>query len=174
MQSTLGGELAAILGLPFISLDKIHWRPGWQEATHEQFRDTVREFLLQHESGWIIDGNYNSALGNMLDTKATDTICKDQLFRVLLLVLFFPDILLVHHPIYRSCRRHVFSISSLVLSALCRLNWYYQSLVHRARPTPCVVLSPDLRPHVPPSTQARPAVQPRMRGIYTRSLLLTR
>ncbi|KAI0088093.1 hypothetical protein BDY19DRAFT_891703 [Irpex rosettiformis] len=86
-KSTLGAELASTLGLPFMPLDKIYWKPDWETSSHEQLREIVREFLVQHKNGWIIDGNYRSALGHMVDTEATDTIWLDPP-----LALYFPRI----------------------------------------------------------------------------------
>lgn len=80
MQSTLAQELSTLLGIPFINLDKIFWRPGWQSLSREELRKTVTELIAQYDNGWIIDGNFFFALGNLLETYATDTICKDAFF----------------------------------------------------------------------------------------------
>ncbi|KAI0694261.1 hypothetical protein BC835DRAFT_1274717 [Cytidiella melzeri] len=86
-RSTLGEELAAVLGVPLISLDSVYWKPGWQESTREELREDVHKLLSQLDIGWVMEGNYNSALGNMNNPQVTDTIWLDPP-----LALYFPRI----------------------------------------------------------------------------------
>ncbi|KAI0798596.1 AAA domain-containing protein [Irpex lacteus] len=88
-KSTLAQELSTLLGIPFVNLDKIFWRPGWQSLSREELRKTVTELVAQYDNGWIIDGNFFFALGNLLETYATDTIWLDPP-----LVLYFPRVIL--------------------------------------------------------------------------------
>lgn len=76
MQSTLGQELAALLNLPFISLDTLYWGPGWREATRDEFVANVRAALDKSPHGWVIDGNYTNKVGSLITDLATDIICK--------------------------------------------------------------------------------------------------
>lgn len=57
-KSTLGGVLSARLHIPLIELDQLYWRPGWQHAPADEFRDTVAAALAGER--WIVCGNYGS------------------------------------------------------------------------------------------------------------------
>ncbi|EIW62705.1 uncharacterized protein TRAVEDRAFT_56051 [Trametes versicolor FP-101664 SS1] len=84
-KSTLGAELAAVLNLPFISLDTLYWGPNWREATRDEFCAKVRAALDQTPHGWVIDGNYTNKLGGLITDAATDIIWLDPP-----LLLYFP------------------------------------------------------------------------------------
>ena len=62
-KSTLGAELARRLGVTFIELDALHHGPNWSEPTAEEFTARVRAALDAAPDGWVIDGNYDSKLG---------------------------------------------------------------------------------------------------------------
>lgn len=56
-KTTLGAELAELLGVPFIELDALFWKPNWQEPEPEEFREAL---LAAHEGdGWVSAGNYH-------------------------------------------------------------------------------------------------------------------
>ena len=55
-KSTLAAELAHRLGLEFIELDALYWRPRWESPSDEEFARTLREATAGH--GWIVAGNY--------------------------------------------------------------------------------------------------------------------
>jgi adenylate kinase family enzyme len=57
-KSTLARKLSEATGLPHISLDQVHWRPGWVEMPREEFREAVAR--LCEAPTWIMDGNYSS------------------------------------------------------------------------------------------------------------------
>ena len=76
VQSTLGAQLAAILGVPFISLDRLFWLPNWAKTPDEEFKHKVRAALDQSDGGWVVDGNYTRVLGSLLQGEATDIVCK--------------------------------------------------------------------------------------------------
>lgn len=59
-KTTFAEELAEILGLPLIHLDKEYWQPGWRETPREQWFEKQKQ-LISGDS-WIIDGNYESSL----------------------------------------------------------------------------------------------------------------
>ena len=72
-KTTFARELAERLGVPFVELDALHHGPNWSEATAEEFRARVRETMEAAPDGWVIDGNYEPKLGDMLIGSA-DTI----------------------------------------------------------------------------------------------------
>ncbi|KAI0829773.1 hypothetical protein BC628DRAFT_1314568 [Trametes gibbosa] len=84
-KSTLGKELSAILGVPYISLDELHWEPGWRVCPDEAFRAKVRAATESNPRGWIVDGDYTRKLGNTILEDTTDVIWLDPP-----LVLYFP------------------------------------------------------------------------------------
>lgn len=58
-KSTLGGQLATVMDVPFIDLDALHWKPGWQEAPRDVFREQVYRALTPDD--WVVGGNYGKA-----------------------------------------------------------------------------------------------------------------
>jgi len=57
-KSTFGRQLAGKLGLPFVSIDRIFWQPGWREPKREDFAAKMR--FEAEKPAWVIDGNYTS------------------------------------------------------------------------------------------------------------------
>lgn len=55
-KSTLGEHLAGRLGVPFVELDALFWKPGWQESPPDEFR--TRLFEAHAKEGWVSAGNY--------------------------------------------------------------------------------------------------------------------
>jgi len=72
-KSTLAPELARRLGLTYIELDALHHGPNWSYPTDEDFRARVRDAMDGAPGGWVIDGNYDSKLGDLVVDEA-DTI----------------------------------------------------------------------------------------------------
>ncbi len=72
-KSTFAVELARRLDLPYVELDALHHGPNWAEPTAEDFRARVREAMDAAPDGWVIDGNYESKLGDTVIGEA-DTI----------------------------------------------------------------------------------------------------
>lgn len=70
-KTTLGRELAARLGVPFVELDALVYGPGWVETPDEELRARV-EPLLAGE-GWVVDGTYQRKLGTLV-LDAADTV----------------------------------------------------------------------------------------------------
>ena len=69
-KSTLAMRLGQALGLPVYHLDRLFWRPGWQETPRDEWR-ALQEQLCA-EPAWIIDGNYSGTLEVRL--AACDTV----------------------------------------------------------------------------------------------------
>ena len=72
-KTTFARELARRLELPFVELDALHHGPDWYEPSAEEFSATVRESIDDMPDGWVIDGNYESKLGELVLGQA-DTI----------------------------------------------------------------------------------------------------
>jgi adenylate kinase family enzyme len=56
-KSTFARRLGGILKIDVYHLDTIFWKPGWIEASIDEFR-SVQEKIVQNEQ-WIIEGNYS-------------------------------------------------------------------------------------------------------------------
>ncbi len=72
-KSTFAAELARRLGLAYVEIDALHHGPNWSEPTAEEFRATVRAAMAASPEGWVIDGNYDTKLGETV-VAAADTI----------------------------------------------------------------------------------------------------
>jgi adenylate kinase family enzyme len=58
-KSTLAEQLAHKLGLIYIELDALHWKPGWVTPADEEFREKVEAVTCA--PGWVLAGNYAKA-----------------------------------------------------------------------------------------------------------------
>lgn len=56
-KSTLSKKVATILNLPLIHLDKIFWKPNWEEPDKNIWAEKVS--TLAAKEHWILDGNYS-------------------------------------------------------------------------------------------------------------------
>ncbi|KAJ7479528.1 hypothetical protein FB451DRAFT_1350876 [Mycena latifolia] len=96
VHSAVGKALAALLDVPYICLDTLFWKPGWDKETNEQFRLNVEHALADAPHGWVIDGNYGRRIGTVVEDSATDVVCAC-LWRPEIdppLALYFPRIVL--------------------------------------------------------------------------------
>lgn len=64
-KSTLSVQLAKILNLEAIHLDKIYWKPYWVNISKEEF-DEKHDEILKKDS-FILDGNYNRTISKRLE-----------------------------------------------------------------------------------------------------------
>jgi adenylate kinase family enzyme len=81
-KSTLCEAIAARLGVPFIELDALHHGPNWAAPTNEVFRQRVAQAMADAPDGWVIDGNYDSKLGDLVTTAADTIVWLDLPLRV--------------------------------------------------------------------------------------------
>jgi adenylate kinase family enzyme len=72
-KSTFARALAERLELPYLELDSLNHRPNWTEASSEELEAHVREFMAGSANGWVVDGNYEAKLGDLV-VDAADTI----------------------------------------------------------------------------------------------------
>lgn len=78
-KTTLAVQLSKHLQIPYISLDEIHWEPGWTPAKLEVFQSRVKAFLDSHPKGWVVDGNYMQQKGSVMQgtLEASDVLWLD-------------------------------------------------------------------------------------------------
>lgn len=91
-KTTLSDGLGQLLNLPVIHLDEIHWRPNWTEAPDDEMVEELRTIIERGKAsntGWIVDGNYESCTKRIMDFEATDLIWLDPPF-----YKYFPRVLL--------------------------------------------------------------------------------
>ena len=69
-KSTLARQLGEKLGIPVVHLDKLFWKPGWVETSHEEFDALLAQELAKDK--WIMDGNFNRTMPERM--KRCDTI----------------------------------------------------------------------------------------------------
>lgn len=55
-KSTLAASIAALLQVPYVELDALHWEPNWTGAPQEVLRERLRTAIAG--DGWVVDGNY--------------------------------------------------------------------------------------------------------------------
>ena len=63
--------------MPLVALDALFWLPGWCKAPRDEFRAKVCAALdAAHETGWVVEGNYEKRLSDLQGELATDIICE--------------------------------------------------------------------------------------------------
>lgn len=83
--------LADALGLPHRELDEVFWGPGWTRRDPETTRAELQE--LDAGPGWVVDGNWQSARGELLENAD------------LLVWLDYPRALVMSRVVRRTLRR---------------------------------------------------------------------
>jgi adenylate kinase family enzyme len=83
-KSTFSQELAERLGVPYLELDAIHHGPHWTEASPAELEARVRDFMAGARDGWVIDGNYERELGDIVIAAADRIVWLDLPLRVAL------------------------------------------------------------------------------------------
>ncbi len=89
-KSTLATRLGEALDLDVFHLDRLYWRPGWEETPRDEWTRVVRRLIGRE--GWIMDGNYGRTLDIRLE--AADAV----------IFLDFPRILCIRRVISRRLR----------------------------------------------------------------------
>jgi hypothetical protein len=81
-KTTVAKELAHRHGVPHVELDALFHGPGWTETPAEEFRRRVA--AVTDGSGWVVDGNYDSKLGDLVLERADTVVWLDLPLRVAL------------------------------------------------------------------------------------------
>src|ERR671937_2952145 len=81
-KTTVARELARRLGVPHVELDALYHGPGWAETPPEEFRRRVAAAM--DGDGWVVDGNYESKLGDLVLRRADTVVWLDLPLRVAL------------------------------------------------------------------------------------------
>ncbi len=74
-KTTLARAVAARLAVPHVELDAINHLPGWEERDHDSFRAEVAAAVAG--DGWVVDGNYQSRLGEIVTRRADAVVWLD-------------------------------------------------------------------------------------------------
>ncbi len=82
-KTTFARDLAERLGVPYLELDAVHHiGPNWTEATAEELQAATRAFMAGALEGWVIDGNYESKIGDLVVDAADQIVWLDLPLRV--------------------------------------------------------------------------------------------
>ena len=74
-KTTLGRELARRLEVPFVELDAIHHRAGWNELPADEFRAVLGPLVTR--DAWVIDGGYRGKIGDLVLERADIVVWLD-------------------------------------------------------------------------------------------------
>jgi adenylate kinase family enzyme len=78
--TTVGREIATRLDVPFHELDALFWQPNWTEPDSDEFRERVAEIVATDR--WVIDGSYQSWIGQLVLGSADVVVWLDLPMRV--------------------------------------------------------------------------------------------
>jgi adenylate kinase family enzyme len=81
-KSTFAAELAQRLGVAYVELDALHHGPNWTEPTAAEFRRHIDAVLTAASAGWVVDGNYDTKLGETVLAAADAIVWLDLPLRV--------------------------------------------------------------------------------------------
>lgn len=56
-KTTFSKDLSAALGIPYVQLDELFWKPNWVESTEEEFLPKVASAV--GDDTWVLDGNFS-------------------------------------------------------------------------------------------------------------------
>ena len=68
-KTTTAARLAAVMAVPHIELDALHWLPGWKQRELEPFRALVAQAVAA--PAWVTDGNYKKVRDLIWERAAT-------------------------------------------------------------------------------------------------------
>lgn len=68
-KSTFARALGDMAHLPVVHIDKIHWKPGWQERTRAE--KTAMCLQVQARDEWVFEGGHSTTWADRLDRADT-------------------------------------------------------------------------------------------------------
>ncbi|WP_223878346.1 AAA family ATPase [Microbacterium radiodurans] len=71
-KSVLAARVAERTGLARLELDAVFWDAGWRMRDLDEARGLVRRFVADYPDGWVVDGNWTTRLGELLDVGMPD------------------------------------------------------------------------------------------------------
>jgi adenylate kinase family enzyme len=74
-KSTVARHISAALAAPYLELDSLCHQAGWVELDLPEFRRRVEEFAAGDR--WVIDGHYQSRLGDLVLDRADTLVWLD-------------------------------------------------------------------------------------------------
>jgi AAA domain len=81
-KTTVAKELARRHGVPYVELDALFHGPNWVETPADEFRRRVA--AATDGDGWVVDGNYDSKLGDLVLARADTVVWLDLPLRIAL------------------------------------------------------------------------------------------
>lgn len=78
--TTVGREIARRLDIPFHEHDALFWKPGWVESTAKELHVAVEPIVAT--DAWVIDGSYQSKIGQLVLGSADVVVWLDVPMRV--------------------------------------------------------------------------------------------
>ncbi|UUT34793.1 toxin [Microbacterium elymi] len=66
-KSRLAARVAEALGVPRLELDAVFWDADWTLRDLDEAHRMILDFVRAHPDGWVMDGNWASRLGDVLD-----------------------------------------------------------------------------------------------------------
>lgn len=66
-KTTLARAVARRTGMAHIELDAVFWAPGWRQRDPQEGQALLRELLAAAPDGWVVCGNWNRRVGDVLD-----------------------------------------------------------------------------------------------------------
>jgi adenylate kinase family enzyme len=79
-KTTVARELARRHGVPHVELDALFHGPNWVETPPEEFRRRVAAATTG--AGWVVDGNYDSKLRDLVLARADTVVWLDLPLRI--------------------------------------------------------------------------------------------
>jgi adenylate kinase family enzyme len=87
-KTTVAAALAEKLAVPYIELDALHHiGPNWTEASADELSEKVAQAIAG--DGWVVDGNYESKIGDLVVDRADTLVWLDLPLRVSLARLWW-------------------------------------------------------------------------------------
>lgn len=74
-KSTLGALLSTLLGVPFVEVDALYWKPGWVGSTDDEFLPKV--LAATAGPGWAVAGGYHRQMSVSVWPRADTVVWLD-------------------------------------------------------------------------------------------------